>query len=240
MNGLVLGSILACAAQEPKAPPARLAEAVKASRSQPGYQTTFKSTLAVPQSAPLEYRGEATWAAPGVLSVQYTATGGDHKRIVRAGDKAWVWHSLVEDWVTAEEAGMAAAGKGIQNPDEMLAVLGERAADAKAGADGKLVLALSGDALQDIMKGQKGAFAWKQSSATVGVRLDADGRVKELAVDATLVDPGVKGEIKYEGTVTVAGYGRPAPMQFVDEKKKPIELSKDVRGAVEQVLKEKR
>jgi hypothetical protein len=59
-------------------------------------------------------------------------------------------------------------------------------------------------------------------------------------VDATLVDPGVKGEVKYAATVTVAGYGRPAPMQFLDEKKKPIALSKDVQGAVEKVLKEKR
>jgi len=63
-------------------------------RTQKSYETRFKARLSA-TGAPLDYEGQCVWVRPGVLYVHYTASGGDEKMIVRAGDKeTWVWHAL--------------------------------------------------------------------------------------------------------------------------------------------------
>src|SRR6185503_7281022 len=93
-------------------------------RTQQSYETKFKAQLTA-SGAPLDYEGRCVWVRPGVLFVHYTASGGDEKMIIRAGDKeTWVWSDLAAQWVSKDEIGMPGAGRGIQNPDEVLAVLG--------------------------------------------------------------------------------------------------------------------
>jgi hypothetical protein len=224
--------------------PSLLEHAAYNSRSQSGYETAFESTLSVPGHDALKYKGKAVWAAPGVLYVQYDGSGGDHKKIVRAGDEAWIYHTLVEDWVTAAEAGMAAAGKGIQNPDEILAVVAEQASLAKAAGPDAVEITLSGAQLAKIMKGQaqNEAFDWEKSSATIAVGVDAEVRVRTLTVKASLAsnNADVKGSVAYDARVAVAAYNGAKELAFLDEKQRPLPLSKEVREAVGKIMKEKR
>ena len=122
MTTLVAVLTLAACMQVQEAP-----EKVKASiekvRLQKSYRTTFTSKLEVPNSTPMDIIGDNVVVAGGVLFTTYKASGGETKRIVRAGDQAWVYHEMAEEWVTAEEVGMSGAGRGVQNPDDVLSVL---------------------------------------------------------------------------------------------------------------------
>lgn len=211
-------------------------------RTSKSYEAGWKARLQVPRSDPLDYDGRCVWVRPGVLFSHYTASGGDEKKIVLAGPgKAWVHHSLV-GWVTADEAGIPGAGRGIQNPDEALAVLSRNPSIAKLVQPGVVELAFEGADIERIMKeqAQQGAFDWKKSKATLTLTADAQRRLKTLVCKATLVsaDPKVQGEVTYDATIDVAGYEQATSLTFVDEKKKPIPLSKKIADSIQTVLKE--
>jgi hypothetical protein len=229
------------AALDPQSPPSVLEHAVFRSRSESSYKTGYVATLKVPKSDPYEYRGTAVFVRPGLLFVDYIATGGDHKRIVRAGEPAWVFHSLADEWVDAAEIGMAGAGKGIQNPDEILAILGTQSAAAAFDKDGALKVALKGAQIAEIMKSQakQGVFNWEKSSASALIRLDEQGRVKQLGVEAEIFD-NEKGAVAYAAQVEVVDYAGTREIAFKDDANKPLALSKPVQEAVDKVLKEKR
>ena len=123
-------------------------------RTSKSYEAGWKARLTVPRSDPLDYIGRCVWVRPGVLYSHYTASGGDEKMIVRAGDKdVWVYNTLV-GWVTADEAGMAGAGRGIQNPDEVLAVLARNSGTAKLVKPGQVELEFKGENIERIMREQ--------------------------------------------------------------------------------------
>jgi hypothetical protein len=229
------------AALDPKSAPSVLEHAVYRSRSESAYKTEYVATLKVPKSDPYQYKGTAVFVRPGILHVDYTATGGDHKRIVRAGEAAWVFHSLADEWVDVAEVGMAGAGKGIQNPDEILAILGTQTAAAVFDRDGALKVALKGAQIAEIMKSQakQGVFNWDKSSASAMIRLDEQGRVKQLGVDAEIFD-NEKGAVAYAAKVDVIDYAKTREIAFKDDSNKPLALSKPVQEAVDRVLKEKR
>ncbi len=249
---LILAVLTACQGDAPAKPvaplnPANAASllehAIRNTRAQASYETTFTSRAQKPGSAPIDYKGSAVWVAPQVLYVQYTASGGDHKKIVRAGDSAWVYHNLVDDWVSDAEAGMAGAGKGIQNPDDILAAIAGHTADAKLVEPGLAELKFSGETLAKILKGQGNVndLDWDKSSATLRIRTDEQTRVKQLTVDAVLQTKGEKPQnLAYTAQVDVAGYGGARELKFEDEKKRPIPLSKEIQGAIQKVMKEKR
>src|SRR6187431_1380670 len=132
-------------------------------RTSKSYEAAWKARLTVPRSDPLDYTGRCVWVRPGVLYSHYTASGGDDKKIVLAGPgKVWVHNALV-GWVTADEAGIPGAGRGIQNPDEALAVISRNPASAKLVQPGVVELAFEGADIERIMKeqAQQGAFDWK-------------------------------------------------------------------------------
>ena len=124
MKSFTLFSLLLMACQgNPPARPAKdlnpqdprsvLEHAAFNTRNQKSYETKFKAVLTTTGSD-LVYNGRCVWVHPGVLYVHYTASGGDEKMIVRAGDKdVWVYNTLV-GWVTADEAGMAASSAVTQ------------------------------------------------------------------------------------------------------------------------------
>lgn len=228
---------------DPKNATSLLDHAIHNTRSQTSYETTFQSRAQKAGSAPIDYKGSAVWVAPQVLYVQYTASGGDHKKIVRAGDSAWVYHTLVDDWVSDAEAGMAGAGKGIQNPDDILAAAVGHTAEAKLVEPGLAELKFTGQTLAKILKGQGNVndLDWDKSSATLRIRVDDQTRVKQLTVDAVLQTKGEKPEsLTYTAQVDVAGYGGARELIFEDEKKRPVPLSKEIQGAIQKVMKEKR
>jgi hypothetical protein len=49
----------------------------------------------------------------------------------------------------------------------------------------------------------------------------------------------VKEKIRYTAEVTVVGYNAARTLQFLDEKKRAIPLSPDMKAGIESVLKEK-
>lgn len=228
---------------DPKDPRSVAEHAAHNTRTQKSYETRFKAKLTPPQGDPLEYVGQCVWAAPGVLYIHYTASGGDEKNIVRVGNQVWVYHSLV-GWVTADEAGMPGAGRGVQNPDEVLAVVAKHSGAAKLREPRLVDMTFSGEDIEKIMKeqSQSGAFEWKQSSAAVELQADPDDRLKKFACQAVLkpADPAVKGVVKYAAEVEAVGYNGAAALKFLDEKKQEIKLSESIRKAIESHLKEKK
>ena len=254
MKSLTLISLLlmACQGTQPPARPAKdlnpqdprsvLEHAAYNTRSQKSYETKFKARLTT-SGAPLDYDGRCVWVHPGVLYVHYTASGGDEKMIVRAGDRdVWVYNTLV-GWVTADEAGMAGAGRGIQNPDDVLAVLARNSGTSKLAKPGMVELDFKGEDIERIMKEQasKGAFDWKESSAKLELATDAENRLQKFTCDATLkpTDPNVKGTVRYTAEVTLVAYNGARELQFLDEKKRAIPLLPEMKTKIESVLKEK-
>jgi hypothetical protein len=227
---------------DPKDARSVLEHAAFGTRTQKCYETRFKARLTT-TGAPLDYDGRCVWVYPGVLYVHYTASGGDEKMIVRAGEKdVWVWNSLV-GWVTADEAGMAGAGRGIQNPDEVLSVVARHSGTAKLSKPGFVDMVFTGDDIEKIMKEQasKGAFDWKESSAKLELATDSDNRLQKFSCDATLkaTDPNVKGTVKYTAEVALVGYNGARDLKFTDEKKREIPLLPEMKAKIDSVLKEK-
>jgi hypothetical protein len=230
-------------ALDPKDPRSVLDHAVYNTRTQKCYETKFKARLST-TGAPLDYEGNCVWVYPGVLYVHYTASGGDEKMIVRSGPQdAWVYHSLVGDWITSDEIGMPGAARGIQNPDEVLAVVGRHTGSAKLTQPGSVELAFSGDDIEKIMKEQasKDAFDWKESSAKLELTVDADNRLQKFTCEATLKsnNPNVKGAVHYTAEVSLVAYGGARELKYLDEKKREIPLRKEMKAKIETVLKEK-
>jgi hypothetical protein len=182
-----------------------------------------------------------------VLYVHYTASGGDEKRIVRAGEKdVWVYDLLV-GWVTADEAGMPGAGRGIQNPDDVLLVLSNNSGTSKMAAQpGAVEMAFTGGDIASIMKEQanKGAFNWKDSKAELTLAVDAENRLQKFTCDATLAANAANGggpaTVKYTGEVTLVAYNEATSLKFLDEKKREIPLTPEMKTKIDSVLKEKR
>jgi len=166
--------------------------------------------------------------------------------IVRAADKeTWVWSALA-GWVTKDEIGMPGAGRGIQNPDEVLAVLVRASEFAKLVKPGTVELSLKGEDIEKIMKEQanKGAFVWADSSAKLDVAADGENRLQKFTCDATLKPaPGAGGQqpasVKYTAEVSLVGYNGARDLKFFDEKKREIPLTKEMQSKIESVLKEK-
>lgn len=247
---LLLVACQAAPAQAPKAPekpldpqdPRSVVEhAAHATRSQKSYEAEWTARLLVPGSNPLDYKGEAVYVSPGVLYSHYTASGGDEKHIVRAADRAWVWASVIGDWVTAQEMGMPGAGKGLQNPDEALALMAKAKGEARIVEPGVVEVALAGADLASLMKeqAQEGSFEWAKSRATVRLAVDEQSRLKTLTVKASLTsaDPKVKGVVDYGADVAVKSYNGKTELVFLDEKKKPIGLTPKMEEAIRGVLK---
>ena len=254
MKSLTLFSLLLMACQgEPPAKPSKdldakdprsvLEYAAYNTRTQKSYEARFTARLTT-TGAPLDYDGRCVWVYPGVIFVHYTASGGDEKMIVRTSAKeAWVYHSLVGGWVTADEIGMPGAGRGIQNPDEVLSVVARHSGVAKLTKPGVVELSFSGDDIEKVMKEQasKDSFNWKESSAKLELVVDSENRLQQFTCDATLksANPAVKGEIRYTAEVTLVAYNGARELKFLDDKKREIPLDKVMKAKIESVLKEK-
>jgi hypothetical protein len=227
---------------DPKDPRSVVEHAAFNTRTQKSYETRFKARLTPPQGDTLDYNGQCVWVRPGLLYTHYTASGGDEKNIVRVGNQVWL-HDRLVGWVTSDEAGMPGAGRGVQNPDDVLSVLARHAGVAKLRQPGLVDMTFSGEDIEKIMKeqSQAGAFDWKGSSAAIELHVDADYRLKKFSCQATLKpnDPKASGVVKYWAEVEAAGYNGATELKLQDEKKE-ITLSDDIRKAIETLLKEKR
>jgi len=138
---------------------------------------------------------------------------------------------------------MPGAGRGIQNPDEVLAVIARHPGSANLSKPGVVELTFSGAEIEKVMKEQasKGAFVWNESSATLVLTVDAENRLQSFTCDATLqsADPQVKGKVRYTAEVKLVGYDGAREIKFLDEKKREIPLTPEMKAKIASVLKEK-
>jgi hypothetical protein len=205
-------------------------------RSQKSYETAFWARLEAPLGA-YDYKGRSVWVSPDILYLEFSGSGKNEQKIVRAGEKSvWVYHSPSGQWPRAEELGDAGAGRGIQNPDEVLGLLAKHTATAKFLKSGAIELAFTGNDLVKIMKGHAGAINPKTSSAKVELVVDRETRIEKFACDATLVLlAGDKN--RYTSEITLVGYNGATGLVFTDEKKRPIPLPAPIKEGIDAVLK---
>ena len=233
MLSLILCAALQAAKPEkpldPKDPASVVEHAVYNTRSQKNYETAFTSRMKATGSDAFERQGTCLWMAPGLLSLHYTGSGREEMNVIRAGRDVWVYQG---EWLTAEEAFKDGAGRGIQNPDEVMAVLSQHASRAKFDAKGEIDLEIPGADLVKIINNPE--VDPLKSSLTVHVEKDKDLRVKSLTLKAsvTFKDPGSPAAA-YEGRVDVTAFNGAKPIQAVDAKGKEIPLSKSMRQAIE-------
>ena len=221
---LLLAASSIVGAQEPASKDAaRVKAAVEKTRSQKSYSVTFEAVVKVPDSDPMKIKGETVWISAGVLFTHYTASGGEEVRLVRAGEKVWVYH-IIGEWLTADEAGKPGAGRGVQNPDEVLAAVVKAADQAvqsgKEAAGDILEMKMDGAVLQKVMRQQasSGSFDWVNSAGTVKlVAGGADSLMYKMQVEALVAstDPQLKGKkVGYTADVTLKAYNRDFGLEF--------------------------
>lgn len=205
--------------------------AIQKLREEPSYRTKFRAVVHAPGSDPLVIEGESVWVKPGVLYIQYLGSGGDQKRIIRVGDKVWMYHELLGDWVTSEEMGTPGAGRGVQNPDEVLSVVRKYAPKARASGD-TLEIPFGGTDIETIMKEQAnaGTFDWKKSEAWARLTVKG-GTLTKFSSHAKLtsLEENLKGKIvSYSADVEIVSTGVDKTLKFtvIDEAtKKPVEVA---------------
>ncbi len=215
-----------CAQDLVRADGAKVRAAVEKTRSQKSYSVSFEAVVRVPDSDPMKISGETVWVAPGVLLTQYTASGGETVRLLRVAEKVWLYHMLAEEWLSADESGKPGAGRGVQNPDEVLAAIVKAADQAvvagKETAGEILEMKLDGAVLQKVMRQQatSGSFDWTKSAGTVRlVTGPADGLMYKMQVSAEVAstDPALKGKlIGYTADVKLKTYNRDFALEFTE------------------------
>ena len=227
-------------------------KAIEDTRKQESYHSRFEAVIKMPQGDPYEISGESVWVNPGVLYIRYTGSGKDEKRIVRVGEKVWIYHEFLEDWVTAEEMGNGGAGRGVQNPEDVLRVLYGHLENARLGETTNSVtpitVTLTGKDIETIMKEQanQSSFDWKKSRASI-VLLVEKGKVKGLQSAAALVsnDPNIEGQIiTYTAEVTVLSFNGIKKLNYeVKEeesgKTKPIPIPDYLKKVIQEYANKK-
>jgi hypothetical protein len=232
---LLLAAALFTQPLDPKDAGSALEHAVANTRSQKSYETSFKARLTAAQGG-IDYSGSQVWVSPGVLYLGYTATGGDDRKIICAGKEAWVYSATARGFLTADDNGASGAGRGIQNPDEILAVVGRNCKTAKFLKSGAIELSFAGDDLKQILKDHvpAGEFNWAKSSARLEFTVDADRRLKTLSCAASLdgKDPG-----RYSMDVTFVSFNTTKELKFTDEKDRPIPFAPEMKEKMDAFLK---
>jgi hypothetical protein len=165
--------------------------------------------------------------------LKLTGSGGLDRKIIRTGDKVWIY-SGPNGWLDAVDHADDGAARGIQHPMEILEIVGRQAAAAtrtKAGAS----ITLIGAALQAALKDHvKEGVAWAKSSAKVDVTVDAGGRLKTLSCDASLESN--QGKIQYTMEVSLVGFNAVTELKFTDEKNRPIDPGTAIQARISQLL----
>src|SRR5262249_8000916 len=162
----------------------------------------------------------------------------------RAAPRAdWVPLPRVGGGARPEEIGWPGAGRATQTPDDFPAVIARHSGAASLVKPGDVEMSFGGEDIEKIMKEQasKDSFDWKESSAKLGLSVDAETRLRQFTCDATLksTNPNVKGSAHYTAEVTLVAYDGARDLKLLDAKKRGIPVSKVMKGKIGSVLKEK-
>lgn len=188
--------------------PQAAADALLKTRAESGYEVSFEAVATLP-GARFTRKGAGRRCGPGVLLLEYDEVGGKQVRAVRAGSRSWVYHPFHEQWLAPDEAGEVGVTHGLQNPDDVLRLLGEEAALAvPKGADLEITVAgARAVALAGKLAPNQGIV---MANITALLKRDAAGRVGSIEIDAAVVGAAGAGNLK--ATIDVIRFGRvPVP-----------------------------
>ena len=167
---VVAAAVAVPAAQE--TPRARLDAAIKAAREAETLTYRYALKTEIPMSDPFEANGRGVTGPERLLFLDVKGTGGIDKKMIVTPRGTLIWHAFLDDWVTAEEYGDPDAGRGFQNPHDLLEVIAGATAGATDGEGGAVRLRFEGKAAIDLL-------GKLQIDAR---RLDADGTWSEMNV----------------------------------------------------------
>jgi|ERR1041384_6312130 hypothetical protein len=205
-------------------------------RSQERYEIAFTSTLSVPGTQAFERKGSCVWVSPGILCMQYTGSGGEDMKVIRAGSRIWVY--CLDQWATDEEAGKVGAGRGLQNPDQVLELLSKRADKCRFAKDG-LEFTFTGKDLGALL-GNQTDIEFDKSSSKVTVEVDGDNRLKKLKMNSTLLPKDSKNPSgTCDATIDVLSFNGKMPLKVVNSKGREIPFSVTIQQAIEAISPKK-
>lgn len=121
-----LALLAGCAAPPPEVVPpspedrARLQERVRSALEAPFVLARFYAEHEVDGRVRISCRGIARGFRSGVVWIEEESLSGSTRRLLRVGDRAWVYE---DGWRAAGEKGLDGLGTGFQNPQEVLLVL---------------------------------------------------------------------------------------------------------------------
>lgn len=209
-----------------------LAKSVQAVKAQKSMKVNFKAKIEVPNSDPLNVSGSAL-SVGEMLYIEYHASGGSVKLIVRRGAVTLEYNWLLEEWVDAKEMADPSAGRGLSNPNEVLDSLLANADAAKdGGSEGgrrAITIDLKGGKIRNLIKDfiEEKDVRWDDSASQARVELASDTLLpSKIASSATIAWKDQKA-IAYQGTVDVESYGQELEYKF-QEKNRQGKVLRDI------------
>ncbi len=204
------------------------ADAILKTRAEPGYEVSFEAVVKVP-GAQFTRKGAGRRCGPGVLILEYEEVGGKQVRAVRAGNRSWVYAPIQDEWMAPDEAGEVGVTYGLQNPDEVLRLLGEEAALAvPKGAE--LEIQVNGARAVALARKLTPNQGFANADMTALLKRDAAGRVASIDLDVRVVGAGGPGDLR--ATIQVIRFGRvPVPAALGPAGSK-VKISPAIRQAI--------
>lgn len=219
-----------------ESPKDRLDAALKGAREARTLTYRYALKTEIPMSDPFEAAGRGVTGPERLVFLDVRGTGGIDKKMIVTPRGTLIWHAFLEDWVTAEEFGDPAAGRGFQNPHDLLEVIAAETAGAAAAEGGAVRLRFDGQAairLLDRLQVDGARLDPEGTWSEVTVNLDG-GRIRSLHSNAHInfaAQPNAAQQIdsfEYDVKVDVEAYDR-------DEK--PSWTGIDVDAALQRLKK---
>jgi hypothetical protein len=216
-----------------------VSKALNSAKEQSSLKVAFTGRVDAPDSDPMDIHGTALQVGKDLLFIEYHASGGQLKFIVRKGEKVLEWHPILEEWIDAQELGDGAAGRGIQNPHEVFDSLLRNRTSAKfksrTETETKVTIDLNGPRLKPLLRElvDETRVRWKDTEADALLTLDPKtGSLRSAETHARI--GWREGEkIVYTGKVVVQSAGEETEYRFFitdsEGKKKEVPLTEDAR-----------
>jgi len=198
-------------------------KALEGAKAEPSLKVSFTGRVDAPGSDPMDIHGAALQVGADLLFIEYHASGGQLKFIIRKGDTVLEWHPVVEEWMDAQRLGDGAAGRGAQNPHEVFDTLLANHTSAKVlSRDDKITrieISLNGPRLKPLLRDlvNEQEVTWETTVASSVLELDsANGALRSAETTASIGWREGK-KIEYRGKVTVESAGKETEYRFFEK-----------------------
>ncbi len=198
-------------------------KALEGAKAEPSLKVAFTGRVDAPGSDPMDIHGAALQVGADLLFIEYHASGGQLKFIVRKGDTVVEWHPVVEEWMDAQRLGDGAAGRGAQNPHEVFDTLLANRTGAKVlSRDDKVTrveISLNGPRLKPLLRDLVNEQEVNWETTVAGSVLELDSATGSLRSAETTASIGWREgkKIEYKGKVTVESAGKETEYKFVEK-----------------------